>query len=68
MHQDELVGRLASIQISQPQVQSDDAGEWTTAFFKTPIPGPVFVSNLGIAGDGVADTKHHGGVDKAVPL
>jgi MOSC domain-containing protein YiiM len=33
---------------------------------KHTVPGPVEVHRLGIAGDQVSDTKHHGGVDQAV--
>lgn len=37
-----------------------------SAMDKTPVPGRVAVRTLGIAGDAVGDTKHHGGVDQAV--
>ena len=30
------------------------------------VPGPVEVATLGLAGDQVSDTRHHGGVDQAV--
>ena len=33
---------------------------------KHPVPGPVEVTTLGLAGDQVSDTRHHGGVDQAV--
>ena len=39
---------------------------WITAFFKTPIAGPVQVGCWGIEGDAQADRENHGGVDKAV--
>lgn len=39
---------------------------WTTAFFKTPVAGPVLVTRLGLAGDEQADRENHGGPDKAV--
>jgi len=39
---------------------------WTTAFFKTPIQGPVFVRTTNLDGDGQADLENHGGIDKAV--
>ena len=63
---------LLSIQVGKPQHYGrPDAAEshdkpWTTAYFKLPIAGKVFVGRLGIAGDGQADLKHHGGIDKAV--
>ena len=37
-----------------------------TAIDKQPAPGPVEVDELGIVGDQVGDTVHHGGRDKAV--
>jgi MOSC domain-containing protein YiiM len=37
-----------------------------SAIAKARTPGPVALGPLGFAGDAVADTKNHGGVDKAV--
>ena len=39
---------------------------WTTAFFKSPVVGPIHLTNTGIIGDGQADRENHGGIDKAV--
>lgn len=64
--------QLLSIQVAQPQTYgSDDAPDehdrrWTTAFFKTTVSGAAQVTPLGIAGDGQADLRFHGGADKAV--
>jgi MOSC domain-containing protein YiiM len=38
----------------------------TTGIDKRPAPGPVRLQRLGVVGDSVCDTKHHGGVDQAV--
>jgi len=63
---------LRSIQIGKPKSYGvEGAAEthdkpWTTGFFKTPIEGAIFVGRTNLAGDGQADLKHHGGVDKAV--
>jgi MOSC domain-containing protein YiiM len=63
---------LLSIQVGQPtEYGRPDAADphdrlWTTAFYKTPIRGPVFVTQTNITGDRQADVEHHGGVDKAV--
>src|ERR1700676_581466 len=63
---------LCSIQIGTPQDYGfEDAVDphdkpWKTGFFKTPIEGPVYVGATNLAGDGQADLKKHGGVDKAV--
>jgi MOSC domain-containing protein YiiM len=64
--------KLLSIQVGQPNTYGrDDADDpmdrtWTSAFFKSPLPEPVFVSRTNVAGDAQADTEHHGGPDKAV--
>lgn len=66
------IGKIDSVQIGQPITEGDPYDEdplkrrWTTAFYKHPIVGRVAVGTLGLAGDGVADRKHHGGADKAV--
>ncbi|MDR6227284.1 MOSC domain-containing protein [Desmospora profundinema] len=39
---------------------------WTSAIIKQPVDGPVYLSKTGLAGDGVADQKNHGGPEKAV--
>src|ERR1700735_1167556 len=39
---------------------------WTTGFFKTPVAGRVFVGQANLVGDGQADLRNHGGIDKAV--
>ena len=73
---------MLSPQLSPPILHSIQAGEprsygvegavdthdkpWTTGFFKAPIEGPVFVGTTNLVGDGQADLKNHGGVDKAV--
>ena len=62
---------LVSIQIGLPKsLGREDAIEthdkpWTTGFFKTPAAAPIFVGRTNLTGDGQADLKHHGGVDKA---
>lgn len=40
--------------------------EWTSAIFKEPVEGSIWVGKTGLAGDGVFDTEHHGGPEKAV--
>jgi len=44
----------------------DGSRTWTTAIAKEPVDGPVAVGPLGVAGDAQADTKNHGGSDKAL--
>lgn len=63
---------LVSIQVGQPTSYGrDDAADphdrsWTTAFFKSPVAGPVLVGRTNVVGDAQTDLKHHGGIDKAV--
>ena len=40
--------------------------EWTSAIFKEPVQGRVWVGLTGLTGDGQADLEHHGGSEKAV--
>ena len=44
------------------------AAAWTSAIFKAPVAGTIFLSRLGLDGDEQADTFNHGGVDKAALL
>ena len=63
---------IVSIQVGLPQtLGTTDAPNpmdqrWTTGFFKQPVAGAVWLSYTSLAGDGQADLKNHGGVDKAV--
>ena len=63
---------LQSIQVGHVRSYGSEAATdshdkpWTTGFFKSPVKGPVFVGMTNLAGDGQADLKHHGGIDKAV--
>lgn len=63
---------LVSLQVGQPQTlgQADAPNPmdrpWTTGFFKQPVAGPVWLGRTHLEGDGQADLKNHGGVDKAV--
>lgn len=64
--------KLLSIQVGTPKTfgvaDAKDLNDrlWTTGFFKTPISGSIQVSESNLEGDGQADLKNHGGVDKAV--
>jgi MOSC domain-containing protein YiiM len=63
---------VQSIQIGTPkEYASADAAEtdelpWTTGLYKTRVEGKIFAGKTNLAGDGQADLKHHGGIDKAV--
>ena len=63
---------IASIQTGQPteyrhegHIDGHDR-TWTTAFWKSPVSGPIWVRSTNIAGDRQADLLNHGGADKAV--
>ena len=64
--------RIASIQIGSLVSEGNRDSRsivdrhWTTGFYKQPVDGPVRLTRLGIKGDRVADTRHHGGPDKAI--
>ena len=58
--------RLQSINVGMPTTVDMGSGPERTAIHKTPVEGPVRVSRAGLAGNEVANHKHHGGVDQAV--
>ena len=66
------VVRLASIQVGLPRTYGVAGAAdpmdrpWTTAFFKEPVDGPVWLGRLNLEGDRQADPRYHGGPDKAV--
>lgn len=63
---------IASIQVGQVnsydyQASADGRGRtWQTAFYKSPVQGPLLFGELGVSGDEQADHVNHGGLDKAV--
>src|SRR5215469_3038031 len=62
--------RIVSIQVGLPRSFSGDSAAdhqlWTSAFFKEPVAGPVWLARTNLAGDAQANQKTHGGPDKAV--
>ncbi|MCS7025917.1 MAG: MOSC domain-containing protein [Bryobacteraceae bacterium] len=56
---------VASLQVGKVRTLESEGRFWTTATFKEPVVGPVWLSRLGFAGDEQADRKNHGGPDKA---
>ncbi|MDW3095753.1 MAG: MOSC domain-containing protein [Gammaproteobacteria bacterium] len=55
--------RIETIQVGKPK---DIALDWTTAIYKSPVHGQVFLSKYNLEGDKQADLTVHGGLDKAV--
>jgi MOSC domain-containing protein YiiM len=64
--------QLLSLQVGQPRTLGTDGAAdpldrpWTSATLKEPVAGPVWLGREGLAGDGQADRKVHGGPEKAV--
>lgn len=56
--------RLLSINIGKPTPLGER--KQLTGIFKLPATGPVQIDPLGIDGDAVLDTRHHGGLDQAI--
>lgn len=48
------------------EVRADAGAVGSTGIDKRPAAGPVRVGALGLEGDVIRDTEHHGGLDKAV--
>ncbi|MEZ5962785.1 MAG: MOSC domain-containing protein [Planctomycetota bacterium] len=64
--------RLTAVCAGRPESRGvDDAADplarpWLSAIWKTPLAGPVQVHRTGVGGDEHADTRVHGGPEKAV--
>lgn len=57
---------IEAIFIGQPQQLHDENGSWYSAIFRQPVQAPVLLTERGLVGDQVADSKHHGSLDQAV--
>ena len=57
--------RVRTISVGRPKA-ADWAGIGRTSIDKRPVAGPVEVTELGVEGDQVSDTVHHGGAEQAV--
>lgn len=57
---------ILSVNVGQRTPITNAKASGITGIYKNPADGPVVVTPLGLAGDFIADTKHHGGVDQAV--
>jgi MOSC domain-containing protein YiiM len=61
-----MSARVVSVNVGTPVTASWAGRLGRTAIEKRSLGGPVAVHTLGLEGDRVADTKHHGGTHKAV--
>ena len=61
---------LESVNVGQPRTESRESAldekPMTSAIWKEPVNGPVWLDPNGLHGDRVADTTHHGGPWRAV--
>ena len=58
--------KLVSVNVSLPKTVRWGARSVRTGIYKEPVSGAVFLGRLNLEGDGQADPKYHGGVDKAI--
>ncbi|HRQ21839.1 MAG TPA: MOSC domain-containing protein [Anaerolineales bacterium] len=58
--------KLLSINIGKEKVLRTKNGEEITGILKTPVQGPMQITELGIAEDFIGSPKHHGGPDQAL--
>lgn len=58
---------IVSINVGAPtEVTYDGSKTMFSGILKKPVEGRIYLDSLGFKGDGCADLRHHGGVDKAV--
>lgn len=58
--------KVLSIQVGKPKTIQYQGKPVTTGIFKDPVSGPVMLRTLNLDGDGQADLRVHGGIDKAL--
>jgi MOSC domain-containing protein YiiM len=58
--------RLLSVQVGQPRTRPLEDGTWRSAIYKSPVGERVFLDFTNVTGDRQANTRHHGGPEKAV--
>ena len=57
--------QIVSVNVGRPR-EFSWAGIGRSSIDKQPVTGPTYAARLGLEGDQVSDTQHHGGPDKAV--
>jgi MOSC domain-containing protein YiiM len=58
--------RVISVNIARPSLVARNGRTYSTAINRRAVSGPVELTRDGLAGDRVADDRHHGGPDQAV--
>lgn len=60
--------QITSVNVGRAERLEQGSYRGRTGIFKRPVTIPVAVGELGLEGDAVLNTKHHGGPDQAVYL
>ena len=58
--------QITSVNIGKSETITYGKQSMATGICKRPVHGAVHISELGLEGDAILDTEHHGGVDQAV--
>lgn len=58
--------KVVSLNVGMPQTEVFQGKAVETGFCKQPVAASVFLGKLNFSGDGQADLRYHGGLDKAV--
>lgn len=58
--------QLLSVNVGTIQPIKNGKPSGKTGIFKIPTSAPIYIGQLGLAGDAILDTENHGGVDQAV--
>src|SRR5581483_8373041 len=58
--------RLLSVQVGRPRTMEWEGQTWTSDIYKAPVSERLFLDRTNLNGDKQANTRHHGGPDKAV--
>jgi len=58
--------RLLSVQVGKPRTLDFEGLEWRSAIYKEPVEARLFLDRRNLEGDKQANTRYHGGPDKAV--
>ena len=58
--------QIVSINRGLPRPLDPQDPSRLSGIYKTPVDGPVAITQAGITGDVIVNTRNHGGIDQAV--
>jgi len=58
--------QITSVNVGRAEMIAHGNQSMTTGICKRPVSGSVEVTELGLHGDQIFDSEHHGGLDQAV--